>query len=84
VESEVKGAMAGHDITELMRLDGSVVTDGGELGSMAMDFYRDLYTSEGVQGMAEGLDVVPRKVTTKMNAMLYAPLDAQEVKHALF
>jgi hypothetical protein len=51
---------------------------------MASDFYRDLYTSEGVQGIDEVLDSVPAKVSGEMNAMLDAPFEMKEVKAALF
>ncbi|XP_048552919.1 uncharacterized protein LOC125533249 [Triticum urartu] len=51
---------------------------------LALDFYKNLYTSEGVQGMQEVLDHVPVKVTAAMNASLLAPYEEKEVKAALF
>jgi hypothetical protein len=71
-------------ISELIRSDGSVANDEEELGDMASDFYRSLYTSEGTQGVEEVLGAVPVKVTAEMNDMLNAPFDAKEVKSALF
>jgi hypothetical protein len=55
-----------------------------ELGRMANDFYKDLYTSEGVQGMEEVLHSVPVKVSAEMNTMLDAPYDIKEVNSSLF
>jgi hypothetical protein len=71
-------------ITELVSSNGTVVTDGAALGTMATEFYTDLYSSEGVQGMHEVLDAVPVKVTANMNLMLDAPFVVEEVKNALF
>jgi hypothetical protein len=51
---------------------------------MASDFYKQLYTSEGVQGMEEVLNAVPVKVSNMMNEMLDAPFDIKEVKTTLF
>jgi hypothetical protein len=56
----------------------------GELGQMASNFYKTLYTLEGVHGMDEVLRLVPVKVCASMNAMLDAPFDTVEVKTALF
>jgi hypothetical protein len=61
-----------------------VANDEVELGDMASDFYRSLYTLEGTQGVEEVLRAVPVKVTAEMNAMLNAPFDTTEVKSALF
>jgi hypothetical protein len=56
----------------------------GEMQNMAYNFYRNLYTSHGVQNMNEVLDHVPRKVNAEMNAILTAPYEPAEVKTALF
>lgn len=63
---------------------GVMVTDLVELRSMANAFYQDLYTSEGVQGIQQVIDHVPRKVTAAMNSELCAPYTREEVKTALF
>ena len=51
---------------------------------MTYSFYKDLYTSEGVQNMEQVLETVPTKVTLAMNDMLNAPYSQQEVKTTLF
>ena len=51
---------------------------------MTLDFYKQLYTSEGVQGVEDVLQHVPVKVTPEMNATLLALFEAKEVKTALF
>jgi hypothetical protein len=71
-------------VSELKREDDSIATDEIELGDMATKFYRELYTSEEVQGMDEVLASVPVKVSELMNNMLDAPFDPVEVKTALF
>jgi hypothetical protein len=40
---------------------------------MTSEFYRNLYTSEGVHVMHKVLDHVPRKVMAEMNDLLTAP-----------
>ncbi|KAK1620952.1 hypothetical protein QYE76_026469 [Lolium multiflorum] len=71
---------------------GTLVTvgKGGQVGSLVNQFEplappspNPLYTSEGVQGMDQVLQHVPRKVTPAMNAILLAPYEAKEVKEAL-
>ena len=47
-------------------------------------FYKNLYTSEGVQDMDRVLDSVPTKVKLAMNDLLNAPYTHEEVKHGLF
>jgi hypothetical protein len=61
-----------------------VETREEELGNMASEFYKELYTSEGVHGMEEVLQTVPVKVDSVMNNMLDAPFEVGEVKAALF
>jgi hypothetical protein len=51
---------------------------------MTSEFYRNLYTFEGVHDMHKVLDHVPRKVTTEMNDLLRATYTREEVKKALF
>lgn len=63
---------------------GILVDDPRELKTMANNFYQNLYSSEGVQGMEGVIDHVPRKVTAAMNADLFAPYMSEEVKKALF
>ena len=58
--------------------------DVSEMQQLALEFYKNLYTSEGVQGVADVLEHVPVKVTPAMNDMLMAPYEAKEVKMALF
>ena len=55
-----------------------------EMEALTTDFYRELYTSGGVQDMDQVLDTVPTKVTPEMNAVLNAPYTQLEVKQALF
>nr|XP_040249295.1 secreted RxLR effector protein 78-like [Aegilops tauschii subsp. strangulata] len=45
---------------------------------MTNAFYQNLYTSEGVQGIQQVIDHVPRKVTDAMNADLCAPYTNDE------
>jgi hypothetical protein len=71
-------------IVELKREDGSLASGKEELGEMASSFYKELYTSEGIQGLEEVMSLVPVKVSSGMNEMLDSPFDAAEVKKALF
>jgi hypothetical protein len=71
-------------IKSLTRADGQVIEDKEELMEMTSEFYKNLYTSEGVHDMHKVLDHVPRKVTTEMNDLLTAPYTREEVKKALF
>jgi hypothetical protein len=71
-------------IKTLVRQDGQLIDDPIEMQSMTAEFYKTLYTSEGVQDMILVLDHVPRKVTREMNEMLSSPYSPDEVKRALF
>jgi hypothetical protein len=71
-------------VEELQKEDGMIVKDEDELGSMSSDFFKNLYTSEGAQGMEDVLDAVPARVNAEMRTMLDAPFDVTDVKRALF
>lgn len=71
-------------IKALQRTGGELTEDMTEMQQLALDFYRNLYTSEGVQGVEEVLEHVPAKVTPAMNEILMAPYEEKEVKTALF
>jgi hypothetical protein len=71
-------------IERLVRADGQVCVNNNELEKMAMDFYEDLYKSEGAIGIEEVLSHVPRKVSAVMNADLIADYTEEEVNTALF
>ncbi|XP_048540160.1 uncharacterized protein LOC125519371 [Triticum urartu] len=55
-----------------------------EMQQMALDFYKALYTLEGVDVLEDVLQHVPSKVTVAMNESLTAPYRKEEVKKALF
>ena len=63
---------------------GVIIDDPGALRSMVSDFYKSLYTSEGVNKMDQVLSKVPAKVTQQMNDILLAPYTNEEVKTTLF
>ena len=71
-------------IKALLRDDGSLTEETGEMEEMVNSFYVNLYTSEGVHDMERVIGTVPRKVTDDMNAQLNAPYSQQEVKDPLF
>jgi hypothetical protein len=71
-------------IKALTMQDGTTTENKDELKEMTCDFYKNLYTSEGVTALHEVLDHVPCKVTRSMNAALLAPYSPEEVKIALF
>ncbi|XP_020173489.1 uncharacterized protein [Aegilops tauschii subsp. strangulata] len=73
-----------NQIKALQKPDGQVTDNVSKMENMTNNFYRDLYTSEGVQGMELVLDTVPTKVTAAMNETLNAPYSQDEVKKALF
>lgn len=54
-----------------------------EMQVLALEYYKNVYNSEGVQGMEEVLQHVPVKVTTTMNEQLLAPYTKMEVRNAL-
>jgi len=71
-------------ITSLKRPDGQVTEDAQEMGSLATNFYKSLFSLEGVSDMERVLQNVPIKVTPEMNDMLLTPFDSKEVKEVLF
>ena len=68
----------------MLHQDGQLIEDTTEMEAMTNSFYKELYTSEGVENMHQVLDTVPCKVTSEMNEMLNAPYSHSEVKTALF
>lgn len=73
-----------NQIKALQRADGQLTEDRREMEELTTDFYKNLYTSEGVQDMDRVLNTVPTKVTPAMNDLLNAPYTHEEVKQALF
>ena len=71
-------------IKSLHNADGDIINSIDQLETMATQFYKELYTSEGVSNMNAVLDCVPTKVSAEMNAVLEADFSADEVKRALF
>lgn len=63
---------------------GVITYDPDELKVMVNDFYKNLYTTEGVSNMEAVLNCIPRKVTPEMNEVLCAHYTNEEVKAALF
>ena len=63
---------------------GVMTKNQGELKAMVTEFYKNLYTTEGVSGVEAVLASVPVKVTDHMNAHLLAPYTNEEVKTTLF
>ena len=55
-----------------------------EMHGMVVDYYSNLFKSEGTSNMGMVLDHVPHKVTDEMNRFLCAPFNESEVKNALF
>jgi hypothetical protein len=64
--------------------DGSESTNIDEMHEMTVEFYHNLFQSEGTCNMNLVLDHIPRKVTDEMNHLLSSPFDEIEVKNALF
>jgi hypothetical protein len=73
-----------NQITSLARPDGGMTEDPQELSTITNNFFGNLYESEGVHGMEEVLNTVPRRVTPLMNEEITAPYCEEEVKTALF
>jgi len=71
-------------IKALKRHDGTLTSDTQEMNDITINFFKDLYTSEGTNDMDAVLSKVPRKVTVEMNEALIAPFSEKEVKEALF
>ena len=73
-----------NQIKPLQWQDGQLTENKDQMESMTTSFYKQLYTSVGVQDMEQVLETIPRKVTDDMNSTLNAPYSGQEVKTALF
>jgi len=71
-------------IVKLKKADGQCTENEAEMGAMASEFYKTLYSSEGTTDMDQVLNTVPVKVTPAMNEGLVAPFGKEEVKVALF
>lgn len=64
--------------------DESFSEDAQQLQAHAVEFYRNLYNTEGTTGMDTVLSSVLVKVTSIMNERLDAPYTEAKVKSALF
>lgn len=57
-------------VMQLVWEDGTVCEDPAMLENMTVEFYENLYASEGVIGIEEVLSHMPSMVTPEMNEML--------------
>ena len=71
-------------INKLSRRDGSLTEDFAEMKSIVVDFYKNLFMTEGTSHMDDVLSCVPLKVNAEMNKFLNEPFSDEEVKRALF
>lgn len=71
-------------ITSLEQNDGRICDDPEEVKSEILNFYQDLYLSQGYRDMTELLQFVPTRVTEAMNESLAQYFTAEEVNAALF
>jgi hypothetical protein len=74
-------------IIKLQALDGTAVTEQGELRNLYNEFYRSLYTAEPITEAHEAamqslLNLIPQKFTAEAQEELSQPLDNQELKAA--
>ena len=63
---------------------GVHIDDPTTLRAMVLEFYKTLYTSEGVNGMHEVLRHVPRRVMPAMNQTLCAPYVGERSRNSKF
>ena len=54
-------------IIKLKKANGQCTENESEMGAMASEFYKTLYSSEGTTEMDQVLNTVPVKVTPAMN-----------------
>jgi hypothetical protein len=71
-------------VQALRREDGSLCTKNEEMGSLAQAFYHNLYTSEGLDGGDQVLDLINELVTNEMNTTLTVGFTDKEISEALF
>lgn len=71
-------------VMQLVWEDGTVCEDPAMLENMTVEFYENLYASEGVIGIEEVLSHMPSMVTPEMNEMLQRSYTESEVKTTLF
>lgn len=71
-------------ITSLQKDDGSVCTEQDEVKEEILNFYQNLYLSQGYRDMSDILEFVTPRVTAAMNENLEKNYTAEEVRTALF
>ncbi|KAK6162264.1 hypothetical protein DH2020_002105 [Rehmannia glutinosa] len=65
--------------------DNLIVCEGEtETENIVTKFYKKLFTSEGIFGSNDILDVITHSITTQMDKDLVAPVDEAEIKRAIF
>jgi hypothetical protein len=71
-------------ISKLKKPDGQFMENVEEMGAMATEIYKLLYSTEGTFCMDRVLDMVLAKVIATMNDNLMAPFAKEEIKNDLF
>jgi hypothetical protein len=66
-------------ITKLRQSDDNMTENEQEMAQITTEFYKVLYTSEGVENMEAVLGMVPVRVTSEMNAKLLEMVTEAEV-----
>jgi CTP-dependent riboflavin kinase len=70
-------------IRRLLKDDGSVVEEMGEIHTMVTNFYKSLFQSHAGNRYDELLSQVPHRVTDDMNEALHREYNTEEIKAAL-
>jgi hypothetical protein len=70
---KARGRTKKNHICKLVREDGMLTESSDEMSDMAIEFYKKLYTSKGVNQLHEVRDAVQFKVDGAMNAKLLEP-----------
>jgi len=70
-------------ISRLVREDGEVVMEAGDIHDLITNYYKSLFQSNAGTNYGELTQQVPRRVTQLMNHDLLKPFEDEEIKQAL-
>ncbi|XP_071916215.1 uncharacterized protein [Coffea arabica] len=82
--ASVKGRMRRNRMSNVQRDDGTWTTNERELREEVASYYKQLFDSQGTEGVEDILRGIPNTISNQMNVNLTRTITEAEIKSALF
>lgn len=82
--NSVKSKKVKNRIFMLLDENGVEQFSEGSKGTIAVDYFRDMFTSSAPQDLDSVLDTIDQRVSPAMNILLTAPVHEEEIRRAVF